>query len=44
MTIEEWDETEQDLKAIAEFELNKHTERTFAKALLLIMQKVRFQF
>ena len=44
MTVEEWDETEKDLKAIADFEFNKHTERTFARALLLIMQKVRFQF
>jgi len=44
MTVKEWDKTEKDLKAIADFEFNKHTERTFAKALLLIMEKVRFQF
>jgi len=43
MTVEEWDKTEKDLKNIAEFEFNKHTEKTFAKALLLIMEKVRFQ-
>lgn len=43
MTEEEWYETEKDLKALADFEFNKHTERTFARALLLIMKKVRFQ-
>jgi len=43
MTVKEWNETEKNLKNIAEFEFNKHTEKTFAKALLLIMQKVRFQ-
>ncbi len=43
MTVEEWNKTEKDLKAIADFVFNKHTERTFARALLLIMEKVRFQ-
>jgi len=43
MTVEEWNKTEKDLKAIADFEFGKHAERTFAKALLLIMEKVRFQ-
>ncbi len=45
MTIEEWNQVEKDLKKISKepWGNNNVNTKAIAKALLLIMQKVRFQ-